>query len=189
MNIENLTSKQISDKLAEHGIKMHFNSNRKKLEEALLTITTHEDDIMETATADVIELAPGTTHTAEGIELEGKISSEAMKLIRIIVRPNDPLKRESEGDIFTAGSDLVDRGRAVKKYVPYNNEEGWHVPNMIYQNMKEAECQIFKKVRRNGEDMMETHMIKAYNIEVLPQLTQAELDTLASTQKAHNTLG
>jgi len=35
MNIQDMTSKQISDKLAENGIKMHFNSKREKLEEAL----------------------------------------------------------------------------------------------------------------------------------------------------------
>jgi len=48
MNMNEMTSKQISDKLAEHGIKMHFNSNRLKLEEALNNLTSNnEDNIME----------------------------------------------------------------------------------------------------------------------------------------------
>ena len=35
MKIEEMTSKQISDELSSHGVTMHFNSKREKLEEAL----------------------------------------------------------------------------------------------------------------------------------------------------------
>ena len=34
MNIEEMTSKQISDELSNRGVTMHFNSKREKLEEA-----------------------------------------------------------------------------------------------------------------------------------------------------------
>ena len=36
MNIEEMTSKQISDELSNRGVTMHFNSKREKLEEALM---------------------------------------------------------------------------------------------------------------------------------------------------------
>ena len=36
---------------------------------------------------------------------------------------------------------------------------------------------------------MEPQVVKAYNVEELPPLTQKELDTLAGTQKAHNAIG
>ena len=35
MNIENMTSKEISDELSNHGINMHFNTKRDKLVDAL----------------------------------------------------------------------------------------------------------------------------------------------------------
>ena len=35
MNIENMTSKEISDELSNHGINMHFNTKRDKLVNAL----------------------------------------------------------------------------------------------------------------------------------------------------------
>lgn len=195
MNMNEMTSKQISDKLAENGIKMHFNSNRTKLEEALNTIlNSNEGTIMEAATVSNTEGQAITDAMLDdfsynGVELEGLREQDAMKLVRVIVRPNDPLKLESTGEIFTVGNATVNNGRAVKKYIPFNNEEGWHIPNIIYQNIKAAECQIFKKMSRNGQDTMEAMKIKAYNIEVLPALTQDEIDKIAIKQKATSSVG
>jgi hypothetical protein len=189
-----MTSKQISDKLAEHGIKMHFNSKRTKLEEALNNLTSNnEDNIMEVQTVDtdVVTITDDMLDDfkIDGIELEGLRDNEAMKLIRVIIRPNDPLKLESGGEIFTYGSNVINNGKAVKKYVPFNNEEGWHIPNIIYQNIIATECQIFKKITRNGQDTMEAVKIKAYNVEVLPALTQIEIDKIAIKQKATSSVG
>jgi hypothetical protein len=192
--MNDMTSKQISDKLAEHGIKMHFNSKRTKLEEALNNLTSNnEDNIMEAAVQDTDVLTVTDDmlddFKIDGVELEGLRDNDAMKLIRVIVRPNDPLKLESGGEIFTYGSNVINNGKAVKKYVPFNNEEGWHIPNIIYQNIIATECQIFKKVTRNGQDTMEAVKIKAYNVEVLPALTQAEIDKIAIKQKATSSVG
>jgi hypothetical protein len=189
-----MTSKQISDKLAEHGIKMHFNSKRTKLEEALNNLTSNnEDNIMEVQTVDtdVVTITDDMLDDfkIDGVELEGLRNDDAMKLIRVIVRPNDPLKLESGGEIFTYGSNVINNGKAVKKYVPFNNEEGWHIPNIIYQNIIATECQIFKKITRNGQDTMEAVKIKAYNVEVLPALTQIEIDKIAIKQKATSSVG
>jgi len=196
MNIETMTSKEISDKLAEHGIKMHFNSKRTKLEEALNNINNSNEDTKMEAT--VIETTNKTVLVTDdmlddfkidGVELEGLRNNDAMKLIRVIVRPNDPLKLESGGEIFTYGSNVINNGKAVKKYVPFNNEEGWHIPNIIYQNIVATECQIFKKVTRNGQDTMEAVKIKSYNVEVLPALTQDEIDKIAVRQKSTSSVG
>jgi hypothetical protein len=197
MNIETMTSKEISDKLAEHGIKMHFNSKRTKLVEALNNINGNEDTKMEAVVTETPANTGGTVITEDmlddfkinGVELEGLRDNDAMKLIRVIVRPNDPLKLESGGEIFTYGSNVINNGKAVKKYVPFNNEEGWHIPNIIYQNIVATECQIFKKVTRNGQDTMEAVKIKSYNVEVLPALTQGEIDKIAIRQKATSSVG
>jgi hypothetical protein len=196
MNIETMTSKEISDKLAEHGIKMHFNSKRTKLVEALNNINnSNEDTKMEATTIETTDSVVLVTDDMlddfkiNGVELEGLRDNDAMKLIRVIVRPNDPLKLESGGEIFTYGSNVINNGKAVKKYVPFNNEEGWHIPNIIYQNIVATECQIFKKVTRNGQDTMEAVKIKSYNVEVLPALTQDEIDKIAVRQKSTSSVG
>jgi hypothetical protein len=195
MNIQDMTSKQISDELAENGIKMHFNSKREKLEEALNNLNINEDNNMEAAVQSTPEVQ-GSIITLDdlddfkfnGVELEGLRKNDAEKLIRVIVRPNDPLKLESSGEIFSFGSKVIDE-RKAKKYVPFNNDEGWHITSMMYENIIAAECQIFKKVTRNGQDTMEAVKIKAYNVEVLPALTQGEIDKIAIRQKATSSVG
>ena len=193
-----MTSKQISDKLAENGIKMHFNSKREKLEEALNNLNNNEGNTMEVQAQQTAPVNTGAVVITEdmlddfkfnGVELEGLRENNTMKLIRVIVRPNDPLKLESRGEIFSFGNSIANGGKVVKKFVPFNNEEGWHVPNIIFENIKAAECQIFKKVTRNGQETMEAQKIKAYNVEVLSDLTQEEIDRIAIRQKSTSSVG
>jgi hypothetical protein len=197
MTIEEMTSKQISDELSTHGVTMHFNSKREKLEEALNAVKS--GDVMTTAKTNIAPESSKIRITEEeliandfkvnGVELEGMRNLHAMKLIRVIVRSNDPLKRESAGEIFTVGNKTINDGKSVKKYIPYNNEDGWHIPNMLYDHLKAAETQIFAKVTRNGQDFMEPKNIKAFNIEVLPPLTEEERQTLEVKQKATGSVG
>ena len=205
MNIEEMTSKQISDELRNHGVNMHFNSKREKLVQALENIN-NSDEInitmnTEQSTAktdEEIAAEMGVTiltddmidnYTFNGVELEGLQAAEGLSLIRVIVRPNDPLKIDATGDIFTVGSNVINDGQAVKKYIPYNNEEGWHIPKILYNHLLAAECQIFARTTRNGQEVMEPKNIKAYNVEVLPPLTQDEIDKLRVKQKATGSVG
>jgi hypothetical protein len=196
MTIEEMTSKQISDELSTHGVTMHFNSKREKLEEALNAVKN--GDVIEAApviakdsasSGVLLDISDLEDFKFNGVELEGLREEEAQKLVRVIVRSNDPLKRESQGEIFTVGNRSINGGRPVKKYVPYNNEDGWHIPNMLLDHLKAAETQIFKKVTRNGQDFMEPTNIKAFNIEILPPLTEDELSTLQVKQKATGSVG
>jgi len=207
MNIENMTSKEMSDELSNHGIKMHFNTKRDKLINALNNIdgiTSGKDSpvsdvILKGKTAEELAKELGVTILTDddidenfqykGVELEGLREMNAQKLIRVIVRPNNPLKRDHTGDIFTVGNRKLNNGRAVKKYIPYNNEEGWHIPNVLYEHLMAAECQIFKKVHRNGQEVMEPQNIKAFNVEVLPPLTTDEIEKLRVKQKATGSIG
>ena len=203
MNIENMTSKELSDELSNHGINMHFNTKRDKLVNALNNVDgiTNGSDISVSSkgkTAEQLAEEMGVTMLTDGdivdfqyngVELEGLRKVEANKLIRVIVRSNNPLKRDHAGDIFTVGNKLLNNGKAIKKYIPYNNEEGWFIPNILYEHLLAAECQIFKKVVRNGQEFMEPQNIKAFNVEVLPPLTDDEVEKLRVKQKATGSIG
>ena len=92
----------------------------------------------------------------------------------------NPAKKEWEGEIFTVGNAVVG---SVKKYVPFNADEGWHVPYIIYEALRERQCQIFVSSKtKNGVTMRQGKMIKEYAIEVLPPLTEEELKDLAQRQ-------
>tara|TARA_B100000470_G_C19717562_1_gene358399 strand:+ start:20 stop:631 length:612 start_codon:yes stop_codon:yes gene_type:complete len=203
MNIENMTSKELSDELSNHGINMHFNTKRDKLVNALNNVDgiTNGSDISVSSkgkTAEQLAEEMGVTMLTDndivdfqynGVELEGLRKAEANKLIRVIVRSNNPLKRDHAGDIFTVGNKLLNNGKAIKKYIPYNNEEGWFIPNILYEHLLAAECQIFKKAVRNGQEFMEPQNIKAFNVEVLPPLTDDEVEKLRVKQKATGSIG
>jgi hypothetical protein len=105
---------------------------------------------------------------------------EANELIRIRVTCMNPQKKDWDGEIFTTGNAIVG---TIKKYVPFNADEGWHVPRMIYQQMLERQCQVFYTVtNRNGVKTRAGKLIREFNIEVLPPLTVEELKEIAQRQ-------
>ncbi len=122
---------------------------------------------------------------------EGKVSigqarlkarREAMALERVIVTCKDPAKANWDGEIITVSNDVVGD---VKKYVPYNLDEGYHVPRIILNMLKDRKCTIFvNKKGRDGKYVQVAKTINAHSIEYLPPLTEEELTELAREQAA-----
>ena len=109
-----------------------------------------------------------------------RLRDEAAKLVRIRVTCMNPNKKEWEGEIITAGNAGVG---TYKKYIPFNADEGWHVPNILYQVLKSRECQVFHTVTGpRGNKFRKGKLIKEFAIEVLPPLTEEELKDLAQRQ-------
>jgi len=111
---------------------------------------------------------------------------EATKLVRIRLTCMNPLKKEWDGEIITAGNAAVG---SIKKYVPFNQDEGYHVPHIIYEQLLARQCQTFYTERsKNGVQIRKGKLIREFAIEVLPQLTQEELDELARRQAAAHSI-
>lgn len=105
---------------------------------------------------------------------------EANQLVRIRVACMNPAKKEWEGEIFTSGNSLVG---SFTKYVPFNVDDGWHVPNIIVEQIKERMCQIFVTTKdARGNSTRKGKLIKEFAVEVMPDLTAAELAELAQRQ-------
>ena len=105
---------------------------------------------------------------------------EAAALIRIRVVCMNPNKKEWEGEIITAGNAAVG---TFKKYVPFNADDGWHVPHIIYEQLLHRECQTFVAAKdTRGNTIRRPRMIKEFAIEVLPMLSEKELTELARRQ-------
>lgn len=106
---------------------------------------------------------------------------DAGKLIRVTVTCMNPAKKEWDGEILSVGNTYGNH----KKYVPFNVAEGWHIPNIIYQYMKERKCQIFYDAKDSrGNKIRKGKLINEFAIEVLPDLTPDELEALATSQSA-----
>ena len=115
-----------------------------------------------------------------------KARREAMALKRVVVTPKDPSKQNHEGDIFTVSNDIVGD---VRKYVPYNLDAGYHVPQIILDALRSKECTIFvNKKGPDGKSVQEPKIIKAYQITELPPLTKEELEELGRQQAARQAI-
>ena len=115
------------------------------------------------------------------------LQKSASELMRIRVTCMNPAKKEWEGEIFTVGNAVVG---TFKKYVPFNADKGWHVPRIIYEQLKDRECQVFTTVRDSrGNSTRKGKLIKEFAIEILPNLTEEEIKELAQRQAMAKSVG
>ena len=180
MDIENMDIEDVKAELTGRGIKMHHKTNAIKLRKTL------QDDVDRNDAEVPIDVLPSPVRPAK-VKKKPVMTLEekCLHLKRIIVIPNDPEMSGHAGLVFTVLCSAVNNGKAIKKYVPFNNEEGWHVPNIIYNQIANAEMQKFKSVKTaNGDTVLQPYQAKKYNVQVLPDLTQKEIDKLAASQAA-----
>ena len=196
--INSMTDDEIRQELTENGVTLHHKTGTKKLASTLADVRTKEykedpkDGTLETTGKVKHRSLSGSTPESRAAK-EKHIASintltaeqAAMKLVRVVVTPNDPLMVNYPGLIFTVGMSGINNGRMIKKFVPFSNEEGWHVPTIILRQIESAEMQKFKTVTRpDGEKVLEPYLTKKFNVQILPDLTPGELKTLADQQAA-----
>lgn len=152
----------------------------------LMGITYHPSIGVDKLREKIAAAMAGTEDKAETTEDEtegqrrNRQIKEASKLVRIRVTCMNPNKKDWDGEFFTVGNAVVG---GFTKYVPFNAEEGWHVPQIIYNHLVERQCQIFvNRKTSKGGTIREGKLIKEFAIEVLPQLSEEELKELARRQ-------
>ena len=142
------------------------------------------------ATLSKIETIPVDTAANEPMPEYQKhkyIRDEATKLIRVVVNCMNPAKQLWEGEIFTVSNRAIG---TVKKFVPFNADAGYHIPNVIYQAMLERQCPVYYTVTdpRTGFKTRKSRLIKEFSITVLDPLTTEELEELARQQAIGNNI-
>ena len=126
----------------------------------------------------------GETNKEEDVEdlnvKRARLRAEAMKLVRGNITCMNPFKREWDSEIITVGNSYVG---SVKRCVPFNTPDGWHIEQILLNAMRERQCQIFVNEKApNGQLIRKGKLIKEFAIEVLPPLTKEELEDLARKQ-------
>lgn len=134
------------------------------------------------------ELVVKSKEYPEGYVTDAEFKDEAFrlrkqtagKLIRVRVTCMNPSKKEWDGEIISVGSSKIG---TYKKFVKFNTEEGWHIPFIIYEYLKEKKCAMYHTVQDNkGNKVRKSKLVNEFNIEVLPALTKEELKDLAQRQ-------
>ena len=109
-----------------------------------------------------------------------RLKREGLKLVRVRITCMNPNKKEWEGEIFTVSNNAVG---TVKRYVPYNAEDGWHIEQILLNQLRERQCQIFTTDKDSrGNKIRKGKLIREFAIEVLDPLTEEERHELAQRQ-------
>lgn len=104
----------------------------------------------------------------------------AGKLVRCRITCMNPTKKNWTGEIISVGSAKVG---TYKKFIPYNTDDPYHVPYIIYQYLKERQCRVGTTQRLpNGQEVNRYKLINEFAIELLEPLTQSEMKELAQRQ-------
>lgn len=125
------------------------------------------------------ELSPA----AREAKLRADVLAESMKLVRLRIANLNPSKKDLHGEIFTVGNKFLG---TVRKFIPYGEatDNGYHVPNVIYQQLKERKFLQIKTRTVNGQIVIEQRWVPEFALEVMDQLTKTELNQLAASQAA-----
>ena len=183
--INSMTDEEIRQELTDNGVTLHHKTGTKKLASTLAQVRTKEykEDPKKSDLTGPSEAAKA----AKAKHLAAMQTPEklAMKLTRVVVTPNDPTMVNYPGLIFSVGASGLNNGRMVKKFVPFNNEEGWHVPQIILNQIENGQMQKFRTVTRaNGEKVLEPYLTKKFNVRILDPLTGEEVEKVLAASKA-----
>jgi hypothetical protein len=172
------------------GLQYHPSIGVEKLKEkiAAATSATPSPALGPTAAPPItpVEVAPEPVVETEA-QLRKRLKNEALALIRIRLTCMNPLKKDWEGEIITVGNSYVG---TISKFVPFNAEDGWHVPRIMLDMLMSRQFQTFVNTKsKNGVSQRQGKLVKEFAIEVLPPLTQDELHDLAQRQAMAQSVG
>ena len=141
-------------------------------------------NLVNQALSPAVESAPKIAAKKTETQLVAEARDEAGKLIRIRITCMNPNKKNWEGEIFSVGSAKLG---TFKKFVPFDAPDGWHVPNIIYNMIKERKCSVFHtSTSPSGAKTRKSKLVPEFSIEILSPLTPEELRNLTRQQALVN---
>ena len=172
VELENLKNR--AEKL---GVKFHPSISADKLREKINAAQAEGEGSV--GEQPEVKSATGTPEESPAAK-KLRLKREGLKLVRVRITCMNPTKKEWEGEIFTVSNNAVG---TVKRYVPYNAEDGWHVEQSLLNQLRERQCQIFVTDKDSrGNKIRKGKLIREFAIEVLEPLTEEELHDLAQRQ-------
>ena len=122
---------------------------------------------------------------ANAIALRKLMLAKQMRLVRVRITNMDPKKKDLPGEIWTVANEYLG---TVRKFVPYGEQtdDGFHIPYCLYRLLDSKRFLHIRDVkdRTTGIVRQDKVWAKEFSLDVLPTLTQGELDRLAAAQAA-----
>ena len=122
---------------------------------------------------------------ANEVALRKLMYAKQMRLVRVRITNMDPKKKDLPGEIWTVANEYLG---TVRKFVPYGEQadDGFHIPYCLYRLLDSKRFLHIRDVkdRTTGIVRQDKVWAKEFSLDVLPTLTQGELDRLAAAQAA-----
>lgn len=119
------------------------------------------------------------------IALRKLMHAQQMRQVRVRITNMDPKKKDLPGEIWTVANEYLG---TVRKFVPYGEQtdDGFHIPYCLYRLLDSKRFLHIRDVkdRTTGIVRQDKVWAKEFSLDVLPMLTQGELDRLAAAQAA-----
>lgn len=116
------------------------------------------------------------------------LKSEALKLVRVRISCMNPQLAKMGSVIITTGNEYTGTVRKVV-FFGEKTENGYHIPQIILNVLQRRKFQqIVEERGHQGHMVPRARWMKEFNIEILPPLTQKELNALKDRQLATNAI-
>lgn len=119
------------------------------------------------------------------VALRKLMHATQMRQVRVRITNMDPKKKDLPGEIWTVANEYLG---TVRKFVPYGEQtdDGYHIPYCLYRLLDSKRFLHIRDVkdRTTGIVRQDKVWAKEFSLDVLPTLTQGELDRLAAAQAA-----
>ena len=120
--------------------------------------------------------------TEDEFTLRRKLKMENTKLVRIQISCLNPQKSDLPGEIFTVHNEYVG---TIRKFIPYNEAgNAYHVPLFLLKFLKDKKFMQIIQPAKGSTAPPTTRLVNEFAINILPDLTEAELRELARAQGA-----
>lgn len=167
----------LKHKADTYGIKYHSSIKSQALSVKISEELKRREANANTVTEGLDITKPEPTAAATPAIAGNNPRSEAGMLVRIILNPIDPLKTPRGAEMFGAGNSVAGM---FKKVIPYGKP--WHVPKIIVNMLQEKKYMTFTTREVKGHEVKSKHLMPAYNIQILPDLTPEEINDLRQRQ-------
>ena len=134
------------------------------------------------------QVASDNPVTAQETEAQKRANqiAEFTRLIRVRITCMDPNKKNWPGEYFTVSNGVIG---TIKRFVPYNNTDGWHIEKIIYDHLINVRRMEFKEYPGpKGRKIKRPVQVPAFAIEVLDPLTPEQIQELARKQALNHSI-
>ena len=132
---------------------------------------------------EAVETSEGRTPS-----LREYLKTEALKLVRVRISCMNPQLAKMGSVIITTGNEYTGTVRKVV-FFGEKTENGYHIPQIILNVLQRRKFQqIVEERGHQGHMVPRARWMKEFNIEILPPLTQKELNALKDRQLATNSI-